>query len=57
MYELVVNDKVQRENINSINYFRDDKLVQFQFDKILCRCRCWISGKVQESIPAQLKMF
>lgn len=28
MYELVVNDKVQRENINSINYFRDDKLVQ-----------------------------
>lgn len=27
-YELVVNDKVQRENINSINYFRDDKLVQ-----------------------------
>ena len=25
MYELVVNDKVQRENINSINYFRDDK--------------------------------
>lgn len=25
---LVVNDKVQRENINSINYFRDDKLVQ-----------------------------
>ena len=39
MYELVVNDKVQRENINSINYFRDDKLVQFQFDKILCRCR------------------
>ena len=22
MYELVVNDKVQRENINSINYFR-----------------------------------
>ena len=28
MYEMVVNDKVQRENINSINYFRDDKLVQ-----------------------------
>ena len=28
MYELVVNDKVQRENINSINYFRDDRLVQ-----------------------------
>ena len=28
MYELVVNDKVQRENINSINYFRDDQLVQ-----------------------------
>lgn len=28
MYELVVNDKVQRENINFINYFRDDKLVQ-----------------------------
>ena len=28
MYELVVNGKVQRENINSINYFRDDKLVQ-----------------------------
>ena len=28
MYELVVNDKVRRENINSINYFRDDKLVQ-----------------------------
>lgn len=28
MYELVVNDKVQHENINSINYFRDDKLVQ-----------------------------
>ena len=28
MYELVVNDKVQRENINSINYFRNDKLVQ-----------------------------
>lgn len=28
MFELVVNDKVQRENINSINYFRDDKLVQ-----------------------------
>ena len=28
MYELVVDDKVQRENINSINYFRDDKLVQ-----------------------------
>ncbi len=28
MYELVVNDKVQREDINSINYFRDDKLVQ-----------------------------
>ena len=28
IYELVVNDKVQRENINSINYFRDDKLVQ-----------------------------
>ena len=28
MYELVVNDKVQRENINSVNYFRDDKLVQ-----------------------------
>ena len=28
MYELVVNEKVQRENINSINYFRDDKLVQ-----------------------------
>ena len=27
-YELIVNDKVQRENINSINYFRDDKLVQ-----------------------------
>ena len=25
---MVVNDKVQRENINSINYFRDDKLVQ-----------------------------
>ena len=28
MYELLVGDKVQRENINSINYFRDDKLVQ-----------------------------
>ena len=28
MKRLVVNDKVQRENINSINYFRDDKLVQ-----------------------------
>ena len=28
MYELLVGDKVQRENINAINYFRDDKLVQ-----------------------------
>ena len=28
MYELVVGDKVQRENINSINYFRDDPMVQ-----------------------------
>lgn len=28
MYELLVGDKVQRENINSINYFRDDQLVQ-----------------------------
>ena len=28
MYKLVVNNKVQRENINSINYFRDDQLVQ-----------------------------
>ena len=30
MYELVVNDKVQRENINSINYFRDDKTNQIE---------------------------
>lgn len=38
MYELVVNDKVQRENINSINYFRDDKLVQqaiFDMEKLM----------------------
>lgn len=28
MYELLVGDKVQRENINAINYFRDDQLVQ-----------------------------
>ena len=28
MFEFVVYDIVQRENINSINYFRDDKLVQ-----------------------------
>ena len=38
MYELVVNDKVQRENINSINYFRDDKLVQqaIMWQKTMC---------------------
>lgn len=48
MYELVVNDKVQRENINSINYFRDDKLVQQAISDMEKRMAARQQSKEQE---------
>ena len=60
MYELVVNDKVQRENINSINYFRDDKLVQQAISDIignrisvLDRLHIKLEERKQKSQPQQ----